>query len=99
MADTGRDIVPGDFLISSDIPGHAMLDDRAADVSFVMGRAGEAVTWIDVQETVGGVRHKEISILFNAFVRDNRESSERMDRLEAWVEDLQHAIRRLQEKQ
>jgi len=65
IADFGQDIEPGDLLISSDVPGHAMIDDRTAELSYIIGRAGESVVWSEVSDTIDGVKHKKISILFN----------------------------------
>ena len=45
------DIQPGDDLISSDVPGHAMLDDiKAFGTSYVVARAAEPVAWSRVTE-------------------------------------------------
>jgi len=65
IADMGDDIKPGDLLISSDVPGHAMKDDRTAELSYIIGRAAESVVWSEVEDTKDGVKHKKISILFN----------------------------------
>jgi len=65
VADMGQDIKPGDYLISSAVPGHAMVDDRSQELSHIIGRAAEPVVWSEVSETIDGVKHKKISILFN----------------------------------
>ena len=65
VADMGQDIQPGDYLISSAVAGHAMKDDRSEEVSHIIGRAAEPVVWSEVSDTVGGVKHKKISILFD----------------------------------
>jgi len=41
VAYTGEEIKPGDYLISSAVSGHAMKDDRAEEVSHIIGRAAE----------------------------------------------------------
>lgn len=65
VADMGVDIQPGDYLISSSVAGHAMKDDRSEELSHIMGRAAEPIDWSEVSETIDGVKHKKISILFN----------------------------------
>jgi hypothetical protein len=70
VADEGRDIQPGDFLISSSTPGHAMKDDpEKYPLGYVIARAAEPVNWTNVGEMVGGQKHKRISVLFESFVR------------------------------
>jgi hypothetical protein len=72
VADTGADIKPGDYLISSAVPGHAQLDPRTAPESHIIGRAAEAVAWDRVDATTtGGIRHAKITILFDSFARYN----------------------------
>lgn len=95
VADNGRDIQPGDYLISSQVPGHAMVDDRAEDESHIIGRAGESVRWAEVSDVTNGVKHKKISILFGAFTRDNRHSAERLARLESKLAQLESLVLRL----
>jgi len=75
IADTGQDIQPGDYLISSVVPGHAMKDDRSEEVSHIIGRAAEPILWNEVSETIDGVKHKKISILFNSFAVNNQISN------------------------
>jgi len=65
VADMGVDIQPGDYLISSSVAGHAMKDDRSEKLSHIIGRAAEPIDWSEVNETIDGVKHKKISILFN----------------------------------
>ena len=65
IADMGQDIQPGDYLISSVVAGHAMKDDRSEEVSHIIGRAAEPIDWSEVSDTIDGVKHKKISILFN----------------------------------
>jgi len=53
VVDTGRNIDPGQYLISSDLKGHAMLDDAERfPVGYVVARAGEGVDWSKVSESV-----------------------------------------------
>jgi len=71
IADFGQDIKPGDNLISSIIPGHAMVDDNSEQISHIIGRAAESIEWSEVTDTIDGVKHKKISILFNFFSMTN----------------------------
>jgi hypothetical protein len=72
VIDNGRDILPGDYLISSSTPGHAMLDDESKfPVGHIVARAAEAVNWTQVSEQIDGIKHKKISVLFGNFVRSN----------------------------
>jgi len=93
VADTGRNIQPGDYLISSDVRGHAMLDDpRRFPVGYVVARVGEPVDWSKVTDTVDGVKHKKISVFFESFVR----GSEAVAELQAKVNTQQASTERMQ---
>ncbi|MFA5103135.1 MAG: hypothetical protein WC525_08270 [Candidatus Thermoplasmatota archaeon] len=76
VVDTGVDVKPGDYLISSDALGHAMVDPGTYPLSHVFARAGEGVDWDTVSDTilVDGVwrKHKVISILFDVFAMTNQ---------------------------
>ena len=82
VVDSGRNIEPGQYLISSDVKGHAMLDDAERfAVGYVVARAGEGVDWGTVSEEVDasaqgsralvlpGRKHKRISVFFESFER------------------------------
>jgi len=82
VVDTGRNIEPGHYLISSDLKGHAMLDDAERyPIGYVVARAGEGVDWTKVSESVdasvqgsralvlSGRKHKRISVFFESFER------------------------------
>ncbi|MCI0330622.1 MAG: hypothetical protein L0196_06670, partial [candidate division Zixibacteria bacterium] len=72
VVDEGQNIQPGDYLISSSTPGHAMKDDEGKyPIGHIVARAAEAVDWSAVNEMVGGRKHKKISVLFGNFVRSN----------------------------
>lgn len=64
VVDTGEDIEIGDYLIASDVAGHAMKDTAQFDVSHVVARIAEPVQWEDVTETVDGKKHVLVSVLF-----------------------------------
>ncbi len=82
VVDTGRNIEPGQYLISSDVTGHAMLDDAERfPVGYVIARAAEGVDWAKVSETIDasaqgsrplvlpGRKHRRISVFFESFER------------------------------
>jgi hypothetical protein len=72
VVDEGQNIQPGDYLISSSTPGHAMRDDEAKyPIGHIVARAAEGVDWATVNEMVGGRKHRKISVLFGNFVRSN----------------------------
>jgi len=69
IADNGQNITVGDYLISSDVPGHAQKDKQEYPISYIIARAAEPIDWSKVSETVNGVKHKKISVLFGNFTR------------------------------
>lgn len=63
-------IEPGDLLISSDVPGCAMLDDEARFATGnVIARATDHVDWSQVEPDAAGIRRTRISVMFESFVR------------------------------
>ena len=72
VVESGQNIKPGDYLISSDVSGHAMKDDAEKyPIGHIVGRAAEAVDWSQITESVDGRKHARISVLFGNFVRSN----------------------------
>ncbi len=72
VVEEGQNIQPGDYLISSSTPGHAMKDDEEKyPIGHIVARAAEGVDWGSVGEMTGGRKHKKISVLFGNFVRSN----------------------------
>jgi hypothetical protein len=71
VVDNGSDIKAGDYLVSSEVVGHAEKDLRTTDKSYVVARAAEDVTWGDVGGAVDGRKHKLVSVFFENFTRDN----------------------------
>ncbi len=90
----GGDIEPGDYLISSDVPGCAMKDDPAKfPIGHVIAKAAERVRWADLSSGDGGVKRTRLSVLFTSFARTNvsnpREDRDaRMTALESEIENL-----------
>ena len=65
VVDTGRDIAPGDLLVSSHMEGCAMLDDPGRFATgHIVARAAQKVTWSEL-----GSDRTIISVLFNSFTR------------------------------
>jgi len=63
-------IEPGDYLISSDVPGCAMKDDpRRFVVGHVVARAADRVNWSNVSADASGLKRARISVLFQSFDR------------------------------
>ncbi len=75
VADNGHDVAIGDYLITSEVPGHAMKDARTDEVSYVFARASEPINWANVADEVDGVKHKKIAVFFESFARDNTAAS------------------------
>jgi len=70
VVDTGNDIQPGDYLISSDVSGCAMKDDPLRfPVGHIVARAAEGANWGGIKPNENGVRKAKISVFFESFVR------------------------------
>jgi hypothetical protein len=66
-----KDIEPGDYLISADLAGYAMLDDPASfPVGHIVAQSGQSVRWKDIEPGPNGVREALIHVQFERFVRD-----------------------------
>jgi hypothetical protein len=88
------DIEPGDYLISSDVPGCAMKDDPAKfPIGHIVARAAERVEWSHVPRDDPGVRRARISVLFGSFVRTG--SFEGIKELDARVKEKDAEIAEL----
>jgi hypothetical protein len=70
IVDTGANLEPGDYLISSDVPGCAMKDDSTKyPIGHVVAKAAERVDWTKVEPGTDGVRRAKISVLLGSFAR------------------------------
>lgn len=81
VIDTGRDLVPGDYLVSSGVAGHGMIDPGTFAVSYVVARVAEPINWKDITASVpaaDGRTHKRalVSVSFENFVIDRTRSLE-----------------------
>jgi hypothetical protein len=99
VTDTGRNIAPGDYLISSDIAGHAMLDDpQRFSLGYVVARAGEPVEWAKVpdSEVFAGRKHQKISVLFESFERGSTAGLQgAIAELQQRIDDLDKQVREI----
>jgi len=69
VVDNGSNLEIGDYLISSDVPGHAMKVTDEYPVAYVVARVAENVDWSKVEEkTEDGIKHKKISVFFESFI-------------------------------
>jgi hypothetical protein len=109
------DLEPGNYLISSDVPGCAMKDDPDKfPVGYICARAAEGVKWSEVAANVNGIKRKKISVLFETFERDScgaqsaplaQSQQRRIDALENEVKSLRplqdrlNKLERLMEQQ
>lgn len=98
VVDTGRDIEPGDLLVSSDVPGCAMLDDPSRfETGNVVARAAERVRWSEVAAR-DGLRRRRISVLFGSFLRSGPvvATADKLDALSARVAAQEARIAQLE---
>ena len=76
VIDRGKDIAPGDPLISSDVSGCVMRDDPAKfPIGHIVARAAETVRWNDLKAAADGPRRVRISVLFDRFTRGADEAT------------------------
>jgi hypothetical protein len=96
VIDAGSDIIPGDLLISSHVPGCAMRDDPVRfPVGHIVARAAEAVRWSDVKHDSEGLRRARISVLFDRFTRSMDPAS--LSALHRELADLRARLERLEQ--
>jgi len=80
---TGEGIAPGDYLISSGVPGAAMkLDPATFPVGHVIAKAAGSVDWSSVSADAQGVKRAKVSVLFTSFTHTDPSLGERLSRLE-----------------
>ena len=72
VADKGEDLEIGDYLISSDVSGHAMKDVGEFDVANIIARVAEPIKWNEVSLTIDGVKHKKVSVFFESFIKNHK---------------------------
>jgi|GEM_PF-2510719 len=72
VASQGKNLEPGDYVISSDIKGHAMLDVGEFEIAHVIARVSEPVDWSEVRETIDGVKHKRVAVFYENFTINHK---------------------------
>ena len=87
VVDNGSDLSAGDYLISSDTPGHAMKDLGQFDVAHVIARLAEDLQWSQVSEDINGKKHKKVNVLF-----ENFDINHKADGLEKRLETLESEL-------
>jgi hypothetical protein len=93
VVDTGRDVLAGDSLITSDTRGCAQLDDAEKfEIGNIFGRAAESIDWSKISTGTDGVKRARISVLLDAAVRDSRPSAALQQR----VQDLESRLQALE---
>ena len=100
VTNLGGNIRPGDYLISSSVPGHAMRDAGMFDTSYVVARAAENVDWetVEPDPTLDGAKQKKITVFFENFVKmNNRVLRYQAARLAKKIASQQERIKKLQE--
>ncbi|HYO21004.1 MAG TPA: hypothetical protein VER36_01280, partial [Flavisolibacter sp.] len=96
VVDKGEDIAAGDFLISSDVPGHAMKDNGTYSTAFVIAKVAEPVNWSNETATIYGVKHKLVSVFFESFIHNNAEK--KLQTLQTEMNKLKEQIKLIEEK-
>lgn len=73
VVDNGKNLSSSDYLISSDVAGHAMADPGNYAVSHIFAKVAEPVDWSTVTETINGRKHKKVSVFFTSFDKPNND--------------------------
>jgi hypothetical protein len=90
VTDAG-DIEPGDYLISSSVPGCARKDDPCQfPVGYICARSASRVNWAEIEPDADGIKRVRISVLFESFVRDSRQAAEGVAR--GAIQDLNQKL-------
>jgi uncharacterized protein YceH (UPF0502 family) len=90
--------MPGDYLISAEAPGCAMLDDPARfAVGNVVARAAEVVRWKEIAASAeGGPKRARLSVLFGSFARTGNSARPATSDTVIASDDLRTRIRTLE---
>ena len=90
VVDNGEELNIGDYLISSDVKGHAMKDVGEYEVANIIARVAEPVDWSKVETSIDGKKHKMISVFFENFKLHHNEI--RIKNLEQRIESLERIL-------
>lgn len=93
VVDNGSNLEIGDYLISSDVKGHAMKVTDDYSEANIVAKVAENVNWENVkEETIDGQKHKLVSVFFESFVLKNGENEDVMD----YIKSLEDRIEELE---
>ncbi|MBI4647251.1 MAG: hypothetical protein HY738_11855 [Bacteroidia bacterium] len=91
VVDNGEDLIPGDYLISSSVPGHAMKDAGQYEIANIVARVAEPVIWKNETMKIDNVKHKRISVFFENFTI--RHNEKKINELEKRIDELEQIIK------
>jgi hypothetical protein len=94
VADKGENLAIGDYLISSDIAGHAMKENGTYATAFIIARVAEPVSWAQETAVINGVKHKLVSVFFESFVKNNAQKE--LETLKQEMNDLKERMLKLE---
>ena len=92
VVDNGVNLKPGDYLISSDVEGHAMKDNGDFEIAYVFGRVAETINWENETNMINGLKHKKISIFYESFIINHK-----ADKIEKLLLQLMKEVEDLKE--
>lgn len=98
VTDQGGDVNPGDYLITSTIPGYAMRDIGIYDTSYVVARAAEKIDWSQIQgdPELDGAKRAKISVFFESFAKVNNAASRQdVSNLKKELDALKEEVKKL----
>ena len=96
VVDKGEDIAIGDYLISSDVAGHAMKENGTFPTAYVVARVAEPVKWSSETAMINGVKHKLVSVFFESFVQNNAQKE--LEVLKKEMKELQERMLKIENK-
>ncbi len=96
VVDKGEDIQVGDYLISSEVPGHAEKDIGEFEIAHVVARVAENVRWKEVSKVINGVKHKKISVTFEQY--DRFHAAKKFDQHQRQITSLEQKNKDLEKK-
>ena len=83
VVDDGQDIEIGDYLISSDVAGHATVDRGDHEISNIVGRVAEPIDWNADDVSIDGRRHRRVSVFFESFTINHAADRIRAEQIRA----------------
>ena len=97
VVDNGQDLEIGDYLISSSIKGHATVNNGKYEVSHIIARVAEPVSWKKETKDINGVKHKLVSVFFESFDLHNfdnklNKQQNEIDILKKEIEELKQIL-------